>query len=71
MARKLDTSNMGGRRDHVIVSLDESGNARAVAQWRPGCGEDQRLDRLAQRLVELRQFFEPCSSSTASAAITP
>jgi hypothetical protein len=54
----------------VFVAVDEGVNARAVAQWRPGCGEDQRLDRLAQRLVEQRPLFEPYSSSTASAAIT-
>lgn len=47
----------------VVVSLDERGEARPVLPWTPGCDEDVRLDRHAQHLVELRQFFEPYPTS--------
>ncbi len=43
----------------VVVSLDEQGRARCVPRWVPDCAEDIRLDRHAQRLVELRQLYEP------------
>jgi 4-hydroxybenzoyl-CoA thioesterase len=48
----------------VVASLDEEARARRVRQWAPGSDEDIRLDRHAQHLLELRQFFQPYPAST-------
>lgn len=57
----------------VAISLDGSGDARAVPRWLPGTDEDRRLDAHARHLIELRQFLEPFTAAaifeTATAAM--
>lgn len=43
----------------VVASLDERGRARSVPVWKPASAEDQRLERHARQLIDLRQFAEP------------
>jgi acyl-CoA hydrolase len=49
----------------VVVSLDGRGEARKAPPWEPASAEDRRLDQHARHLIELRQFIEPFTTSTA------